>query len=187
MHDVKELDMTHSDAVLELWESSVSIAKTIKTDKIKEAFATSTEHYLTRNTPSRLIGAFANNELKAFLSMDKIYGFPYYSQGWLTVRPSKFFNPRKNGSSDCFAFMEQTGEENEWYRYYIHQADSKWQDWRNIHDPEQRYTVTIEEKIPKNGIPTNEAFWSMMGYQSWTVPTIIKSISLKPEFRRLQQ
>ena len=188
MHDVKELDMTYHDEVIDIWLNSGIISGTVRREEFSNAFVASVEYYLSRKTPSRLIGAISksNGELKSFLSMDKIYGWPYYSQGWLTTRKSNYFSPIRNGSSQCFALMEKIGEENGWYKYFLHQSENKWQNWRHKHDPEFRYTVCIEERIPAGSIPSNSAFWPMMGYQTWDIPTLVKSVSLKPEFRPLQ-
>lgn len=180
-----ELNTSHYHDAMDLWMAAPAISGTEKSDQLILAFKQSLGIYLTHQTPSRLIGAFKNRQLSAILSMDKLYGWPYYAVGFLAVRKSNFFNPVKNGISACYAFMEKKGEDGGWYRYYTHQAANKWKDWRYTFDPQERYEVTIEEYVPANGIPTNEAFWPLMSYQTWEVPTTIKSISLRKEFRPL--
>ena len=181
-----ELDTSHYNEALALWMAAPAISGTTKSDQLVLAFKQSLGIYLTKQTPSRLIGAFKNRELTAIISMDKLYGWPYYGVGYLAVKSSKFFNPVRNGASDCYRFMEKYGEDRGWYRYYTHQADRKWKDWRYTFDPDQRYEVTVEEYIPANGLPTNEAFWPLMSYQTWSVATTVKSITLRQEFRHPQ-
>lgn len=178
------LDTSHYHAAHDLWMAAPAISGSEKSEQLIQAFKNAIGIYLTQQTPSRLIGAFNGKELTAIISMDKVYGWPYYAIGFLAVQQSKFFNPVRNGASECYRFMEEYGESQGWYRYYTHQAAGKWKDWRYTFDPEQRYEVTIEEQIPANGIPTNEAFWSFMNYQTWAMPTVIKSITLRDEFRR---
>ncbi len=184
--DAKILTTENYHQALNLWLAAPAISGTTKSDQLILGFKQALGIYLTHQTPSRLIGAFQNRELSAIISMDKIYGWPAYAIGYLAVKPSKFFNPVKNGASACYAAMEARGEENGWYRYYTHQAAGKWKDWRYTFDPDRRYEVTVEEYIPANGIPTNEAFWPLMNYQTWAVPTTIKSVSLREEFRHPQ-
>ena len=70
MFDTKELDMEHINEVKDVWLNSGVVSGTTRTESLSDAFEQSLKHYLSRKTPSRLIGSFKNNELYAFLSMD---------------------------------------------------------------------------------------------------------------------
>ena len=159
------------------------ISGTKKSRELVNHFRTALPSYLDPDEPNHMIGSFQDGELTAIITMDRLTGFPYYCVGFLAVKPSRFFNPKRNGASACYAFMEKTGESLGWYRYYTHQAVGKWKDWRYTFDPEERYTVMVEEFIPANEFPQNESFWPLVGYQRWPTDMILKSVNLKPEHR----
>ena len=187
--ETRELTTTDVAQVMDLWEAAAPQSGTKRSPELIRAWENSMVIYLEQSTESRLIGAFQEDEigrghLRCMVAMDKIHGFPYYSVGFMNVAPSRFFNPAKNGVADVYRFLHERNEPRQWYRYYHHRDARKWKEtWKRVWDPEDRYIETIEEFIPANQRPTNEMFWPIMGYQTWTVDTIVKTKTLKPEFR----